>query len=210
MAASRRRQAGVQIFERRKRQMRWSGAESRASGGRQVWTGRLLERWGGWIFPHRRRSVRTTESRLCATRDLENNVFVWAGPRATRVRVGRLRRCRLPDPLREPRSGRRRVVAWLGARVLRARARRMRGWALFGVPCSGRPRPDAARRPGVVSADSCGPGAAGGPASGGSDSRGGRFSSSWGPPRAAPPEDCRFPSFYYLLTACVLWFSWCT
>jgi len=79
--------------------------ESWALRGRQVWTGRLLERWGGWIFPHRRRSVRTTESRLrCATRDLENNVCVRAGPRATRVRGGRTRRCRLPDPLRPPRG----------------------------------------------------------------------------------------------------------
>jgi hypothetical protein len=149
-------------------------------------------RWGGCTctFPRRRRSVRTsrTESRLrCATRDLENNnnVCVWAGrgSRATRVPrpaagQGRPRRCcRLGcggSPARAP--------LWLGASLDRGR-----------VPCSGRPRPDAARGPGrawSLSADSCGPGAAGAAASGGSDSRGGsrQLLLAVGPARRAAPR----------------------
>ena len=156
-----------------------------------MWTGRgrLLERWGGCTctFPRRRRSVRTstTESRLrCATRDLENNnnVCVWAGgvPRDTCARSQgrpRRRRCRLRrDPLRAPRCG------WAPR------------WDRGRVPCSGRPRtPDAARGPGrawSLSADSCGPGAAGGAASGGSDSRGGsrQLLLAVGPARRAAPR----------------------
>ncbi|RLN24034.1 hypothetical protein C2845_PM07G26490 [Panicum miliaceum] len=132
------------------------------------------------------------------------HVCAAAGP----VVAGRGIPCARPA-LRPPTvGGRARVSLGLCACGLWARACRIRGGREERVPCSGRPRPDAARGPGVVSADSCGPGAARGPASEGSDSRGGRLSSPWGPLRAAPPEGCRcrFPSFYYSSPAWMLWF----
>lgn len=162
----------------------------------------------GWIFPHRRRSVRVRRNRggccvvllvtlriTCACgRGPARHVCAAAGPGV----AGRGSPARAP--LWRPRvAGRSRLAA--------------RAWLARGrVPCSAWPRPDAARGPGVVSADSCGAGAAGGPASGGSDSRGGSFSSPWDPPRAAPRirRMAAFRRFYYLPAACMLWFSWCT
>ena len=183
-------------------------AESRGPrAGRQVWTGRLLELWGV------AGSFRTGDDLL--GRRNRGCVVLLVTLRITYTCARRLAPS-LPaagSPARAAPCG---PPRWVGALASRGglwpvglwarRACRIRVWGAERVPCSGRPRPDAARGPGVVSADSCGPGAARGPASGGSDSRGGSFSSPWGPPRAAPPEGYRFPSFYYSLPACMLWF----
>jgi hypothetical protein len=134
--------------------MPWSGgSRGPLAGGR---CGRDDSSSGGAAASFRTGDAlfRTTESPLrCATRDLENNVCVWA---ATRVRGGRPRRCRLRIRCGRPALpatvvGRSRLAGAAVPDPLMGRGR---------VPCPGRPRLDAARGPGVVSADSCGPGAA--------------------------------------------------
>lgn len=162
-----------------------------------MWCGRDDAASGGVLDLSHRRSGRTTESRLrCSTRDLENNVCVWARSLATRVRGGRSRRAGLRSRARTP-------DLWSSAGV----DARSRHWAetVLRVPggCGAR----TGRGLGRQVCAWC----AGGRASGGSDSRGGSFSSPRGPPRAPRLRKLvRFPSFLYRWIVCVRRFSRCT
>ena len=148
VAASRRRQAAVQ--------MRWSGgSRGPCAGGRcgrdDSSSGGVAGsfRTGDDLFVRRNRGcvvLLVTLRITCACgRGPARHVCAAAGPVVAGCRI----RCARPA------VGRSRLAA-----LASGEACRIRGWAAGRVPCSAWPRPDAARGPGVVSADSCGPGAA--------------------------------------------------